>query len=504
MNPELFEQVLSCKRLPTIPAVALRVVELTRDKNVSMRALAELITNDQGLTAKVLRTVNSSFYGLRQPSSSINQAIVMLGLSAVKSLALGFCVVEAVKDCDSAGFDLVSYWRRSLHTGIAARCIAKEARIGFEEECFLGGLLQDVGMIALYQTLGPDYVRIIERTNGDHRLLCRYELDELEVQHPDIGAILASRWKLPEELTLPIKYHERPTAAPISHSKIIRAVGLGNDAADFLAAAEPAAPLRRFYERADLWFGLNNSQADDVLKRVSIATKEIATLLELDAGRPIDTQALLASAREQLTSLTVPDLIDLDRQDGNQTLQYIPPEDLDELTGLPKRRRFEQTMIAAFEQARAADTHLSMAIFEIDQLPEIAEKYGADASDSVVINVAARLKHSFRGTRGLVCCYEDGRVAVAMPRTDKLAALRAVEQARTSIQATPIELVAGRDAPPTVTVTASVGLTAAAPELLARFDDIAGLTSVTEQAVRAAQRAGRNVTRVYAPVAKAA
>src|SRR5688572_1757354 len=109
MNPELLEQVLSCNRLPTVPAVAMRLIDLTRDNNVSMRALAELITNDQGLAAKILRTVNSSFYGLRQRCSSINQAIVMLGLSAVKSLALGFCVVQAVKDCDTEGFDHIAY-----------------------------------------------------------------------------------------------------------------------------------------------------------------------------------------------------------------------------------------------------------------------------------------------------------------------------------------------------------------------------------------------------------
>jgi diguanylate cyclase (GGDEF)-like protein len=504
MNPELLEQVLSCNKLPTIPAVAMRLIDLTRDNNVSMRALAELITNDQGLTAKVLRTVNSSFYGLRQRCSSINQAIVMLGLSAVKSLALGFCIVQAVKECDCDQFDHASYWRRSLFSGVAAKCIAKEGRIGFEEECFLGGLLQDVGMIALQQTLGNDYVNVVSKCNGDHRKLARLELEAFEVQHPDIGALLADRWKLPEELSLPIKYHERPTAAPISHCKIIRAVALGNAAADFLSGKDPANDLRRFYERAEQWFGISNGQADDILKKITVATKEIASLLEIDAGKPVNAQALLQDAREQLTAMVVPETIDIKRQDGDPALQDIPPEDIDELTGLPKRRRFEQTMIIALEQARAAEMPLSMAIFEIDDLEGITERYGQDACDSVVINVAARIRDAFNGSRSLVCCYEDGRIAVAMPQMDKIAALKQVEKARVCINSQPVELVAGRDAPPTLQVSASVGLTAAVPEILCRFADIAGIEQVTEQAVKAAQRAGRNVTRVYAPVSKAA
>ena len=105
MNPEVLEKVLSCHKLPSLPAVAMRVVELTQDQKVSMRALAETIQNDQALTAKILKTVNSSLFGLRQKCSSINQAIIMLGMSAVKTLALGFSLVTAIKD-STQEFDL--------------------------------------------------------------------------------------------------------------------------------------------------------------------------------------------------------------------------------------------------------------------------------------------------------------------------------------------------------------------------------------------------------------
>src|SRR6516162_4803910 len=97
MNQEMLERVLSCPNLPTLPTVAVRIIELTQQRNISVDELAGAIQNDQGLTTKVLRTVNSSFYGLRKPCASISQAIVMLGLSAVKSLTLGFSLVAAVR-----------------------------------------------------------------------------------------------------------------------------------------------------------------------------------------------------------------------------------------------------------------------------------------------------------------------------------------------------------------------------------------------------------------------
>jgi diguanylate cyclase (GGDEF)-like protein len=500
MNPEVLEQVLSCKTLPSIPAVAARVIELTNDKNVSMKALAETITNDQGLAAKVLRTVNSSFYGMRQKCSSINQAIVMLGLSAVKTLALGFSLVSAISSVKSEGFDHIAYWRRSLYSGIAAKIIAKDAKMGFEEESFLGGLLQDVGVFALHQTFGKGYQSIIDRCAGDHRLLAKFELQELEAQHPDIGALMANRWKLPEELVMPVKYHERPTAAPTEYMKIVRAVGLGNIAADVLTNPDPIEALKKFYQRAEQWFGLSNAQSDDILKKITAAAKEVGSLLQVETGPTADINGILNSARKQLAAIALPSMESMEAESMDGEIG----QDLDDLTGLPNRLKFDQTMIAAFEQARAGLDPLSLAIFEIDGLEGINASYGADAEDCVVIHVARRIKDAFRGTGALVCCYEGRQFAVALPKTDKMKAVLAAEKARARIAAEPVELIAGTNAPPKLNVTTSVGVTTAEREVLDRFNDVGGLTKITEQAVRAARRAGPSSMRVYAPTSAAA
>jgi diguanylate cyclase (GGDEF)-like protein len=498
MNPDLLEKVLACRQLPTLPAVAMKVVELTSGDNVSMKALAETIQNDQALAAKVLRTVNSSLYGLRTKCSSINQAIVMLGLSAVKTLALGFTLVSAIKDCDTGDFDLADHWRRSLYTGIAARSIAAKAKLSCAEECFLGGLLQDVGQIALNQTLGQAYLDVLARCAGDHRQASKFELEVFETQHADIGALLARRWKLPEQLIMPVKYHEKPTAAPVEHTNIVRAVGLGNIASDVLTSTEPAVHLRRFYSRAEQWFSLTNMQADEVLKSITTATKEVAHLLMVPTAGVADAEQVLEQARAQLAAVMVP------ATDKSGGLGH-PGSGLgdDELTGTSDRITFDRALVAAFEQTRAGVGPLSVALFDIDGLERINAEFGREAGDTVLIAAAGRLDQRFKGHQAMISRYDGGRLAVLLPRVDRATAVKLTEDARAAL-AEPIELIAAKaGAPAKITITSSVGVASIDARLIERFEEPSQLGAILEQAVKAAKRAGRNTIRVYAPAVAA-
>lgn len=502
MNPDVLEKVLSCRDLPSLPAVASRVVELTQKDQVSFRELAETIQNDQALAAKILRTVNSSLFGLRKRCSSINQAIVMLGLSAVKSLALGFSLVGAIKDSGGESFDMVDHWRRALHTGVAAKQIAALAGVPNQEECFLGGLLQDVGMVALHKALGRPYLAAISDAEGDHRKVAKCELDAFQVQHPDIGALLAQRWKLPEELVMPIKYHERPTAAPSEHSAICRAVGLGNIAAEFLVAEEPAPILRRFYERAEQWFAIDKGRADEILKAIGNATKEVARYLAVPTGGVVDAEEVLERARKELSKIAVPEPVDAARvpapgqsADGGT----------DDLTGLASRLKFDQTLVAAFEQARVGTAVAAVALLDIDGLSALNMACGEDAGDNVLVVLAGRLERSFAPARGLIARLEGGRFGVVLSKLSRSEAVKLCESARLYASADPIKLVTGRSgAPSEVRVTLSAGLVHLDGPMAQRFEDAGEVVEVAAKALGAAKRAGRNAMRVYAPATRAA
>ncbi|MCH2147839.1 MAG: HDOD domain-containing protein, partial [Phycisphaerales bacterium] len=122
------EELIAGHRLPTLPTVAARVLEMTDAEDIDLRRIADVVQMDQALAAKVLRTVNSSFYGLSRPCGTVRQAMVYLGLNAVKTLVLSFSLVDTVdgRGADANGFNFTEYWRRSIHTAVAARELARK------------------------------------------------------------------------------------------------------------------------------------------------------------------------------------------------------------------------------------------------------------------------------------------------------------------------------------------------------------------------------------------
>lgn len=490
MNPEILDKVLSCKQLPSLPAVAARVIELTSQQNVQIRDLADTIANDQGLAAKVLRTVNSSFYGLRKPCGTINQAIVMLGLSAVKTLALGFSLVDGLSKVRTDAFDMRAYWRRSLVSGIAAKCIAAEARLGQDEECFLGGLLQDVGVIAMLIALGSEYTEVLAEAGADHSALIKAESSHLEVTHPEVGAMLASRWKLPNELVMPVRFHEKPTAAPQEHIRHVQAVALGNSIADVVASSEPGLAMKRLYERGEQWFKLKPAQIDSILKQVTQGAAEVARLLKVDAGVIATSAEIIDKARQQLDAMALP------FAGGPQV------RDLDPQTGLPTRESLIQNLIAAFERCNGGQRPFAVAVMAIDQLDGLHVQ-GAHLSEAALA-AASRAIATMVKDRALLTRFDQRHLALFIADVDRTAATRFVEAVRQAVSRDAISLEPRGLQPIPVTLTLSVGLAAVDPTTRDRLVDLQAVLDVVQQALAAAQRSGANNLRVYAPRAAAA
>ncbi len=426
VNQQLLDQILACPTLPTLPTVAVRILQLTADADVSLDDVAEVIEKDQGLSAKVLRTVNSPLYGLRQRCGSIPRALVLMGLGPVKSLAIGFSLVSTVHDDADPRFDYVGYWRRGLVTAAAARIVADELGSRQADEAFLGGLLQDVGMIALYRTLGADYLRVLEAAGTDHRQLVKHELAALDTQHPDIGAMLAQRWRLPDELVLPIKYHERPTAAPKACCELIRCVALGNLFHDTITDADAVPALRRLYQRAREWFRLEPSRVDAVLPKVTQSAIELGRLLNLSTGDLPTAESILAHAGTRLAELTAVNTCA--RADPEPTAARPGDEyEFDPLTGVQCPEAFERSLRQAFEQAVSQPRVLSLVRLSLGGLDAIAKAEGQVAADEAILNAAAVLRREFSHLGCTIARLARDDFAVLLPGMPRLAALHAAD-----------------------------------------------------------------------------
>lgn len=427
MDHELIEEILSCPSLPSLPAIALRVVEMTSDPNVKLPELARDIQNDQGLASKVLRTVNSSFYGLRTRCGTINKALVLLGLGPVKSLALSFSLIGSIGEQDD-GFDYQSYWRRGLYTAVSARIIADHLRMPVADEAFLAGLLQDIGVVAMHRALGFRYKEVLESTGGDHRQLVKAELAALELQHPEIGAMLAQRWKFPAELVIPVRYHERPTAAPQGHHEIVRLVGLGNLAHDALTDADPGPALRKLYQRADQWFGVKSDAMQAMVRRIAEGAKDMSALLKIDTGAAADPEAIVRAAEEKMLSLTsTPGA-------QSQSLEnlLVDSSQFDPITGALGRAGFEQALRNGFEHARNSAEPLTLVQISVDSLRQTASRVGQTAGDSNVNATVMLLRKHFAPLGAAICVLGPDVFAVVLYGCGLKAAQQAAEDFRFS------------------------------------------------------------------------
>src|ERR1700689_4621896 len=163
MNADLVNRIKQCPNLPSMPSIAIQVLDLAGKENVDITEIARIISKDPAMSGKIVRTVNSSFYGRSQHVSTVSHALVILGLQSVKTLVLGFSLVTNLMKGKEKGFKHIDYWRRSVYSATAARTIAIRINLVQQEEAFLAALLKDIGMLVLDQVLGAEYGEINSR-----------------------------------------------------------------------------------------------------------------------------------------------------------------------------------------------------------------------------------------------------------------------------------------------------------------------------------------------------
>ena len=202
--------------LPSAPTVLVKVTQMIDNPSASFKNLAETISADPSISMKVLRLVNSAYYGVRQRVGSLEHAISLLGLKVVKNLVLTATVFRTFSSAppgEEPLFEREQFWLHCVGTGIVARMLARSAPSGVgvdPEEAFAAGLLHDVGKIILEQHLHKQFQQALEESAASGVPLYVCEKNTIGVNHAQIGAKLAERWKLPEELVRAISHHHPP------------------------------------------------------------------------------------------------------------------------------------------------------------------------------------------------------------------------------------------------------------------------------------------------------
>lgn len=188
---------------------------LMADPRTSADTLGKALSTDPALVSKVLKLVNSAFYGFPGRIGTISQAVVILGFSSIRNLVLTTSILQMFgTKGEKAGFDVEAFWIHSLQTAAMARQLALEKGQAYIEEAFIGGLLHDMGRMVLSQKFPDEFEKVILHSQEQKITLRQSEARVLGITHSDIGAWLAQKWNLPAPLVDVIQYHHRPKEAP--------------------------------------------------------------------------------------------------------------------------------------------------------------------------------------------------------------------------------------------------------------------------------------------------
>ena len=195
------------------PDVLLKINDLLRDDRASIEDFAAVVIRDPGLTARLLRLVNSPYYGMPQRIDTVSRAVMLLGMAELQKLVCSICAVETFSRLSSAVTNMNSFWRHGVYTGLMAQAIAKRLRVLHPERLFVGGLLHDIGTLLINRRYPEIAEETIRASRGDEQMLRALELQELGFDHSMIGGLMLTNWRLPVTIADAIGYHHTPADA---------------------------------------------------------------------------------------------------------------------------------------------------------------------------------------------------------------------------------------------------------------------------------------------------
>jgi putative nucleotidyltransferase with HDIG domain len=203
------ELIAFVEKMPAFPKSVQRVVQLTSDINASAKEIVRVIESDPVMTVKILKVINSAFYGLPQKITSIQRAVVHIGLNTIKNLALSVAAMGVLKPTNKADFDTQKFLLHSLTTASLCRMLAEKLKVKASEcsDFFVAGLLHDFGKIVFAEFYPVNFKLALDKSAKENISLHEAEIEFMGINHAQVGKILAEKWELDPVLIDAIAHH---------------------------------------------------------------------------------------------------------------------------------------------------------------------------------------------------------------------------------------------------------------------------------------------------------
>lgn len=267
--------------LPTLPVIINNIIVTAKSDSTTANDLARFISNDQALSARVLKIANSPYYGLPKKIDSISRAIIVIGFKEIISIALGSGIFKALtpKSKDVL-LDMNELWKHSIGVGFASKQIEMTTKKSMEESTMLMGLLHDIGKILFLIYFPGDYSEVLVKHHTEGAHLYEVEQDLLGIDHPEIAYMLMKQWNFPDNISIPIRYHHNLTDCPFEFLNRAMVV----NAADYLCQTAGIGHSANIHpERKDevlSALGLSSRLMEELTQTMTASSDEVDSFLE--------------------------------------------------------------------------------------------------------------------------------------------------------------------------------------------------------------------------------
>jgi HD-like signal output (HDOD) protein len=200
-------------RLVSLPEVSIKINHTLTQSDYTSAQLAEIIAHDPDISARLLRLVNSSFYGLPSKIDTIQRAVTVAGAKEIRNIVMATTAVRIFAGIPAELVDMEAFWRQAVITGVLAQAISEHCHTLHSDRLFVAGMLHDLGRLVIYLTLPEKAREILYITGGDEWILAETEREVLGFSHTDVGAELFKVWGLPEGFQAISRYHHQPHLA---------------------------------------------------------------------------------------------------------------------------------------------------------------------------------------------------------------------------------------------------------------------------------------------------
>ena len=398
ISPELGDMLDSCTQLPSLPAVALRIIDASKDPDITLHEVSSIISSDPAIAAKLLKIANSPLYSQRRSLNNLREALTLLGFNASFTIALSFSLLQSLSGKNKANHE--NYWKRSILAASIARMLAARLHIIRLEDLFLASLLQDIGILVIQCMKESPYTG---DQSKDLKHLDRIQLEKevLNVDHSLIGAWLLDSWNLSDYLVKSVLYSHSLNIPDENQSKednyFHYCVNLSGTLADVWLDEHPGELLLSVLDVAKQILNIDNDEFNQLIVEIDNFLPDISSMFEMKLIGERTREQVIYEARELLLERSISSI--KQSEDARRHVENIEKTSrLDHLTKGYNRLYIEELLEGEFKNASNNGWSLSLAFIDVDNFKLINDTYGHLVGDEILKSISEFFSNNIRGT----------------------------------------------------------------------------------------------------------